>query len=394
MFAGTEREVYVSFDDGDHWQSLRLNMPATSIRDLIVKDDDLVVATHGRGFWILNNITPLHQIDPRVAEADAFLFRPQDAWRVRWNMNTDTPLPPDEPAGQNPPDGAITDYALKSSASGPLTLEILDSAGKLVRRYSSADSAEGPDPATASIPLYWYRPPHVLLTTPGMHRFIWDLHYQPLPGGGGRGALPMTAVTHNTAPAPNSSWAAPGEYAVRLTVNGQSYAQPLTVKMDPRVKTPGAGLAYQFALAKEMYDGALDAQSALQQLRSIRAQVKQLQERADQGVASEALAAFDKKAVALEGSGGGGGRFGGGFDPSGAGGQDTLAGITGLLSMSVGLLQGADAAPTSQVVAAVTSSRIALGSLMARWSELKGQDLPALNTQLKQANLPPIAVKP
>jgi hypothetical protein len=164
--------------------------------------------------------------------------------------------------------------------------------------------------------------------------------------------------------------------------------------MDPRVKTPAAGLAYQFALAKEMYDGALDAQSALQQLRSIRAQVKQLQERADQGVASEALAAFDKKAAALEGSGGGGGRFGGGFGPSGAGGQDTLAGITGLLSMSVGLLQGADAAPTSQVVAAVTSSRIALGTLMARWSELKGQDLPALNTQLKQANLPPIAVKP
>jgi hypothetical protein len=165
--------------------------------------------------------------------------------------------------------------------------------------------------------------------------------------------------------------------------------------MDPRVKTPAAGLAYQFTLAKEMYDGALDTQSALQQLRSIRAQVKQLQERAGQGAVSQALAAFDKKAAALEGSGGGGGRFGGGggFGPGG-GAQDTLAGIAGSLSMSMGLLQGADAAPTSQVVAAVTSNQMALGSLIARWSELKSQDLTALNAQLKQANLPVIAVNP
>jgi len=395
LFAGTEREVCVSFDDGDHWQSLRLNMPATSMRDLIVKDDDLVVATHGRGFWILDDITPLRQIDPKQPEADAFLFRPQGAWRVRWNMNTDTPLPPDEPAGQNPPDGAIIDYVLKSAASGPVTLEILDSTGKLVRSYSSTDRTEAPDPATAPVPLYWYRSPRALLTTPGMHRFIWDLHYQPLPGGGGRGGLPMTAIANNTAPAPNSPWVAPGLYSVKLTVNGKSYTQPLTVKMDPRVKTPAAGLAYQFTLAKEMYDGALDTQSALQQLRSIRAQVKQLQERAGQGAVSQALAAFDKKAAALEGSGGGGGRFGGGggFGPGG-GAQDTLAGIAGSLSMSMGLLQGADAAPTSQVVAAVTSNQMALGSLIARWSELKSQDLTALNAQLKQANLPVIAVNP
>ena len=395
LFAGTERAVYVSFDDGDHWQSLRLNMPATSMRDLIVKDDDLVVATHGRGFWILDDITPLRQIDAKVAEADAFLFRPQDAWRVRWNMNTDTPLPPDEPAGQNPPDGAIIDYVLNSVASGPVTLEILDSAGKLARSYSGTDRAETPDPATAPVPLYWYRPPRLLLTTPGMHRFIWDMHYQPLPGGGGRGGLPMTAIAQNTAPAPNSPWVAPGQYIVKLTVNGKTYAQPLTVKMDPRVKTPAAGLTYQFSLAKEMYDGALDAQSALQQLRSIRAQVKQLQERAGQSAVSQALATFDKKAAALEGSGSGGDRFGGGggFGPGG-GGQDTLAGIAGSLSMSMGLLQGADTAPTSQVVEAVTSGRKALASLMTRWDELKSQDLASLNTQLKQANLPAVAVNP
>jgi hypothetical protein len=129
LFAGSEREVYVSFDDGGHWQSLRLNMPASSIRDLIVKDDDVVAATHGRGFWILDNITPLRQLNAAVSGAAAWLFKPQTAIRVRWDMNTDTPLPPDEPAAPNPPEGAIMDYYLARGSAGPVTLEILDSAG-------------------------------------------------------------------------------------------------------------------------------------------------------------------------------------------------------------------------------------------------------------------------
>ncbi|MGA9645827.1 MAG: glycoside hydrolase, partial [Candidatus Korobacteraceae bacterium] len=136
LFAGTERAVYVSFDDGDRWQSLRLNMPATSVRDLTIKDNDLAVGTHGRGFWILDDITPLRQFDDKVVASNAFLFAPELAYRVRWNTNSDTPLPPDEPAGQNPPDGTILNYYLKSPATGPATLEILDSAGTVVRRYS------------------------------------------------------------------------------------------------------------------------------------------------------------------------------------------------------------------------------------------------------------------
>jgi len=219
LFAGTEREVFVSFDDGEHWQSLRLNMPASSMRDLIVKDDDLVLATHGRGFWILDN-PPLRQIDQTVVEAAAFLFRPQTAFRVRWNMNTDTPWPPDEPRGPNPPDGAIIDYTLKTAVSGPVTIEILDTAGTLVRRYASSDPVETVDPATAAVPLYWYRPAQRLATSPGMHRFTWDLHYQPLPGGGGRGGLPIAAVPFNTAAPPNAPWVAPGQNTVRLTVDG------------------------------------------------------------------------------------------------------------------------------------------------------------------------------
>ena len=149
LFAGTERAVYVSFDDGDHWQSLRLNMPATSVRDLTIKDNDLAVATHGRGFWILDDITPLRQLDDKVVASNAFLFAPEPALRVRWNTNTDTPLPPDTPAGQNPPDGAIFNYYLKSAAQAPVTLEILDSAGKLVRRYSTTDPVPQLDPDLA-----------------------------------------------------------------------------------------------------------------------------------------------------------------------------------------------------------------------------------------------------
>src|SRR5262249_55513228 len=142
LFAGTERAVFVSFNDGDDWQPLRLNMPATSIRDLVVHGDDIVVGTHGRSLWILDDITPLRQLDAQAATADVHLFRPQTAYRVRGNVNTDTPLPPEEPAGQNPPDGAIVNYYLKADSSGPVTLEILDDKGKLVRRYSSADKPE------------------------------------------------------------------------------------------------------------------------------------------------------------------------------------------------------------------------------------------------------------
>src|SRR5262249_28699508 len=139
LFAGSETQVYVSFDDGDHWQSLRLNMAPSSVRDLIVKDDDLVVGTHGRGIWILDDITPLRQIDSKTAENPAVLFAPEPAYRVRWNTNTDTPLPPDEPRAPNPPEGAIIDYYLKSAASGPVKLEILSTDGRLLRKYSSAD---------------------------------------------------------------------------------------------------------------------------------------------------------------------------------------------------------------------------------------------------------------
>ncbi|MEO5753180.1 MAG: glycoside hydrolase, partial [Chthoniobacterales bacterium] len=200
LFAGTERAVYVSFDDGANWQSLRLNMPATSIRDLIVKDDDIAIGTHGRGFWILDNITPLRQFSPNDP-ATTLLFKPQTAMRVRWNFNTDTPLPPDEPMGENPPEGAMIDFSLGLDATGPVTLEIKNEQGETVRRYASTDPVPTPDPKL-KIPRYWVKPPQSLSEKPGLHRFFWDMHGTPLPDITPQ--YPMTAIPHKTAPEPTA----------------------------------------------------------------------------------------------------------------------------------------------------------------------------------------------
>ena len=387
LFAGTEREVFVSFDDGARWQSLRLNMPATSMRDLLVKDDDLVVATHGRGFWILDDITPLRQAAEAAATPGPFLFEPQAAYRVRWNMNTDTPLPPDEPAGQNPPDGAVIDYLLKAPAKGPVTLEILDAAGQTIRRYSSEDPSEYPTPETAAVPIHWYRPPQKLQTGTGAHRFAWDMRYQSLPGGGGRG-LPIAATPYDTAPTPNSIWAAPGTYTVKLTVDGTALTRPLILKMDPRVKTTPEGLARQFALSKMLYDGAVEVQAAAGEMRALRAQVKSLQEKASSagGAAVKALAEFDQKASSVEGAGAGAGRAGG----VSGGGPETLSGLVGSLTSLMSLLQGADAAPTTQAAAAVRERLEGLRDLRERWTFLKTKELSDLNAVLKESGLPEI----
>ncbi len=391
LFAGTEREVYVSFDDGDHWQSLRLNMPATSIRDLIVKDDDLVAATHGRGFWILDDITPLRQIDSGIAQSPAHLFKPETALRIRWDMNTDTPLPPDEPAGENPPDGAIIDYYLGGSTSGPVTLEIDDGAGRAIRRYSSADPVPPIDPMLA-VPKYWARPPRGLSAEPGLHRWLWDLHYTSLPEP--RNQLPMQAIVHDTVPAPASPWVLPGRYTVKLTANGQTYAQPIVVKMDPRVKTPAAALARQFTLAKQCYDDVVRTNQAREQVRAVREQLSRDRERAGQGEVADAIAAFEKKIVDVAGAGGGGGRFGGG---GGRGAftreNDTLASVGGALAQLMRAIEEADDAPTSQAAAAVADRRASLAKLTLRWNALKTEDLAKLNAQLKAASLPEVRVE-
>ena len=380
LFAGTEHAVYVSFDDGEHWQSLRLNMPASSVRDVIIKNDDLVAATHGRGFWILDDITPLRQLDSKVTSSPAFLFKPESAYRVRWDMNPDTPLPPDFPAAENPPDGAVIDYYLQSAASGPVTLEIRDSAGKAVRRYSSSDPVPPPDP-TLEIPSYWVRPPQKLSSDAGMHRFLWDMHFPPVPGI--RPEYPIAAVPHNTAPQPSSPWAMPGQYTVVLTVNGKAYSQPLTVQMDPRVKTAASDLEKQFQLSEKLYRSLLTVVPATGQVASVRNQLKDLQKQA-QGDVATAVNALDQKLQML--AGGQGRRPGPGNEPP------SLGGIRTRLSALLGVLQEADVAPTTQAAAAVPELEQQVPSVMQRWEAIKSQDIPALNSQLKNANLPQLHI--
>ncbi len=402
LFAGSETQVYVSFDDGDHWQSLRLNMPASSIRDLVIKDDDLVVGTHGRGIWILDDVTPLRQIDASAGDRAVVLYAPTTALRVRWNTNTDTPWPPDEPAGANPPEGAILNYFLKSSGSGPVTLEILEAGGRAVRRYSSADPvAPIPDPSVAPLPAYWYRPPQHLSAEAGMHRFTWDVHYQPLEaGGGGRGGgLPISAVPFNTVPPPTAPWVSPGAYTVKLTVDGKSYTQPLTVRQDPRVKTSPIAMQQIYTLSRAAYFGAVDAQQAEADLSALRAQIAQLTPRAT-GPAADSLAAFDKQAAALAGAAGGaggGGRGGRGGRGGAAGAPvspdtETLATIATSLGSQMNLLQGADVTPQASSVQTMTRSQADAAAVMARWTRLRTIDLPALNLQLKAAGLPAIVI--
>ena len=252
LFAGTEQAVHVSFDDGESWQSLRNNMPATSIRDLVIKDADLVAGTHGRGFWILDDISPLRQITPDIAKVDAFLFRPSTAWRFRWNQNTDTPLPPDEPAAPNPPDGVTISYLLGPGARGSIALEIIEGlTGEVIRRYSSDDPADQPVP-DRNMPDYWIRPVPRLATSPGLHRFVWDVRYAPPPVE--RVTYPIAAIAGNTPKVPRGMWVAPGTYQVRLTAGGKTLRQAVVVRMDPRVRTSSADLTLQFKLSKSLDD--------------------------------------------------------------------------------------------------------------------------------------------
>ena len=381
LFAGTERTVYVSFDDGDHWQSLRLNLPATSVRDLTIKDNDLAVGTHGRGFWILDDITPLRQLDDKSLAGKAFLFAPELAYRVRWNTNSDTPLPPDVPAGQNPPDGAILNYYLGAGTSGDVTLEILDSNGKLVRRYSSGDPLPAPDPELA-IPSYWVRPPQKLSNQPGFHRFVWDLHYAPIPGV--KPDYPIAAVYMNTAPVSTSPWAMPGKYKVVLTANGQKYTQELTITMDPRVKTSTADLQQQFDLSQQAYQNLMALQPVNDEVEKLREQIKAQRAKSPSADQTAKLDAFSQKLDAFAGTSG---RRRRGNQPAA-----TLSSVRGSLFETFSVLQDVDAPPTPQAAKMVPTLNQSTQTLLKQWEEIQKNDLPQLKQQLGIVAFPKVVV--
>ncbi|MGE5214264.1 MAG: WD40/YVTN/BNR-like repeat-containing protein [Nitrospirota bacterium] len=393
LFAAAEKGVYVSFNDGANWESLRLNLPATSVRDLIVKDDDLAVGTHGRGFWILGNITPLRQFESvaEVANLDSKsnaaavsargynntrLFKPQTALRVRANLNTDTPLPPDEPAGENPPDGAIIDYSLSRDANGPVTIEIKDGKGQLVRKYSSADKPVEANPKRLRIPSYWIRPPQSVSAKAGMHRFLWDMHYTPIAGV--EPEFPISATYRNTAPQATSPWVVPGNYTITLTVDGQSFTQPLIVAMDPRVKASAADLQEQFDLSWKLYQLRLKLAPIGEKFDEIAEQLMKVKARAaERPDVTQKLEVFSQALMI----------FGPPHPRPDAPPSFFILDSTTHLFDDV---QAADAAPTAAIKAAAADLESKLGAVLQAWRKLKDSDVPALNQQLKQAGFPEI----
>jgi hypothetical protein len=381
LFAGTENAVWVSFDAGDHWQSLQLNLPRTSMRDLWIHDSDLIVATHGRGFWILDDIEPLREASAEI-ENLAHLFKPAPAYRIQRDTNTDTPLPPDEPAAQNPPDGAILDYYLPAVAT-KVALEILDAQGKLVRRFASDDQPEATEEELSKqlIPLYWLRPQRQLAIEAGMHRWVWSLHYAAptVP----HHDYPIAAVPHDTPRYPLGPSAMPGSYTVRLTVDGKSTTAPLTVKMDPRIKTTTPDLQKKFQTESRLAEILSESSEASMQAEAMDNQLKKLESKS--GNVGEAIEAFEKKLDALVGGGGG---F---FAPPSS--EATLSRVNGQAGTLYQQVWQADAAPTSSQTQALTSLAADSANVLKRWREFKSSDLAAMNRQLREAKLPEISLE-
>ena len=318
LYAGSETQVWFSLDDGDHWHSLRGNMPAISIRDLIIKDDDIAVGTHGRGFWILDNTTALRQWNATTANAPATLFKPAVATRVRYSMYTDTPVPPDEPRAENPPDGAMIDYYLSRDAQR-VTLEILNAGGRVVRTFASSDPTPVPTDA-GNWPRYWFRPAMAPSVKAGLQRFTWDLHYAR---SSTECSLPISGTPYNTKCEPEGPWVMPGVYTARLTVDGAVQSQAFSVRMDPRVKTPAAALKQQHDLSVALYDAIVEATT----------------------LASEARAGGRAEFI----------------------GADGFGGVAAAHQSVIDVLQDSDAPATDVMVQAARARLAAYAALKARW---------------------------
>ena len=395
LYAATDLQVWVSMDDGDHWQTLKNDMPAISVRDIEIKDDsvckcaDLVAGTHGRGFWILDNVTPLRQAAQALAAktaSKAYLYAPMPAIRVRFGTNEPTPWPPEMPAGENPLPGGLIDYYRAKDASGPVTLEILNAAGTVVRTYTSKDSMLTPHPAIdmaaydkvcqrnpsapyCGLPLYWPAQPLVVSAKAGMHRFSWDLHMDPVDpldlvplGDDDAGG----AVPHRTYPMVNAPWAPAGKYVVRLTVDGQKVSQPIALHMDPRVKTSATGLAQMTALSMEMYDGAVAAHKAFGEARSAMEMLSKMS-----GANVDALKA-QLEPLSPSGSpqrarGGRRGGRGGGAGTS----EPSLETVSNAMLAAAMSMQAADTPPTAVQITACAAARKASAEVMPKWTKVK-----------------------
>ena len=377
LYACTETGIYVSFDEGEHWQSLQLNLPTTSVRDLVVHENDLVIATHGRSFWILDDMSPLRAVEAKLAASDSFLYKPATAIRINSEGFQGTPFPPDIPKAKNPPDGAILDYYLKSAPQGEVTLEILDAKNQLVRRYSTSDRPRAASRRQA-IQDVWITSPPRLTARAGMNRFVWDLRYA-------LEAAPSAGEGGGPGPAARGPQALPGNYQVRLTVAGQHYTQPLKIVLDPRSTATPLELAKQFDLAMKVTRQIGKNAQLTQQVGALRRQLGEAQKNASKSTASAALLPLilyvDAEAAKILGVTG---------SRTAAAPPSGLGAVSSELNAVNGVVDSADRTPPAQAYALFNEASRNLATQTASWEALKSGKLVELNRALRDQKLPEI----
>ncbi|HEX3558811.1 MAG TPA: hypothetical protein VHU19_06390 [Pyrinomonadaceae bacterium] len=389
-YAGTDNGAYVSFDDGDHWQPIQLNLPTSPVRDLAVHGGDLVAATYGRGLWILDDLSPLRQLDAQVAGESVHLFRPSTALRVRWDNWQETPLSAETPAGENPPEGAVIDYYLKSPPSREITLEIRDGRGNVVRHYSSTPPPKDSTPGNA--PDFWFAPPEVLPTKTGLNRFVWNLRLPdpstlPYSFYGRRidyieYTLPDHAVPGQTPRRqPPGPLAAPGSYEVVLSVGGKTYRQPLVVRPDPRLRASQADLDAQLDLAQKISDMMAASYNSYNEVATLRAALSErLKSLSGNPQAVDATAAAAALAKELE-------EIAEGTSAPPAPG---FGSVNRDMSRLITMVESGDMRPAETALSAAGESCESLRKSMARWAKVNAESLPALNKLLRKYNLAPL----
>jgi photosystem II stability/assembly factor-like uncharacterized protein len=371
LFAGTEFGIYVSFDDGDDWQSLQLNLPVTSIRDLVIHGDDLIVATHGRAFWVLDNITPLRQVPEAQKAGAAWLYRPATAMRIDNDIFVESPLPPEEPTAENPPNGAVIDYLLKSPAR-VVKLEVFDRQQHLVHSFSSETKV-----STKHVPLpvaeRWFPKPQVLETTSGLHRFVWDLTWK---SSGGPDADEEADYRN-----PRGPKVVPGAYEVRLIVDGTVLTQPLEVKMDPRSPATPEVLAEQLELSRKIFGGTREARRAMAEIASVQKQLAEAEGKTQDSKLKGALTEAQLEIGKILSN-----------RASGPGQSAGLQEAYSDLASSLRVVESGDRAVPAQAMELYQESSGQVKKRIAEWSAYKQTKLPKLNEDLKQGNLTPVTV--
>ncbi|MDE2052271.1 MAG: hypothetical protein KGJ72_14765, partial [Gammaproteobacteria bacterium] len=373
LYAGTSEGAYVSLDDGDHWQSLQLNLPKAQVNDLLVHGDDLIAATQGRAIWILDDVTPLRQLSAAVLAAPAHLFAPEVAWRVHPNNNKDTPLPPETPEGRNPPAGAVIDYWLGKGTQGAVTLEVYSFTGQLVRRFSS-DEAPGRIEANRYFGEEWLRPAERLSSAPGMHRFVWNLRYAR-PQAISYDYSIAAVFGEDTPTAVDGPFVLPGIYSIVLTAGGQQYRAPLIVQLDPRVHTSGADLRTLLTFSQSLCAALERAGTAYQGEKSAHDELEALARRLNATHGDHALlGAVEKLRDAT----------------ADHGGDTDLGAISGRISGLEADAESADLAPTPADSEVFDQESKALDQAVHAWQEDQSA-IRKLNVRLRRAGEPPIA---